>query len=574
MKKILLLVLVSACLIGTLSLTDIGFVHLEATGGSQTASTVSVTLTSYFDPDNIVVTTISDRTYGETLSLAGEIAAAPEGKTYEFLYWEWNGSIREWPIDHPFILTGDNDLKAVFRPSDRHVVAFVDANGRILKIEYVADAARRHRRLPCPTGGVCHRRLERRLCGRHRRCHRHPRYTKTNADEFAIAVTNGTGATTAAFNTVVTVEAAAAAPGTYFHHGEDQGVFVSYEETFAFTAFRTSSLVAVYAGEAPEDTLRVYRSVNLDLRSSTFKKTYVGRFYLPAGYTLVEYGMLTHADAIADLTIDTAGVIRRQSKQVNETTHEWMMSFPAAAAVSVRCYLIAKDGAGTLITVYDETAYEIENAGFESGDLSGWTTYGIWKDEAALSAFRNERIVATAFYGSAGANPYNRDGSYHLGVYADPYDNANKDLNQERMGMLRSEDFVLSGSGFIGFKLGGGKNSATAYLAVHDAATGIELARFANRHFNNTALSGTANAEAYLFQYYADLSAFLGRTIYLLLVDAASHEWNVFAADSFRTYLPVAPTVTADTAAIDILPMITNAGSAGNAIANGELTAN
>jgi hypothetical protein len=208
--------------------------------------------------------------------------------------------------------------------------------------------------------------------------------------------------------------------------------------------------------------------------------------------------------------------------------------------------------------------YKVINGGFETGDLFGWNGYAFWKDEYGMVSFIEERIVETSFYGSAGTNPYNKDGVYHLGVYAEPYSSTNKDLNQERMGMLRSSDFILGGSGWISFKLGGGQNTATAYVSVKEAGTNIEIARFGNRHFNNTTLSGTVNAEAYMFQYYFDLSAHLGKTVYFLIVDAAGHEWSVLSADSFNSYYEAAPTPNANQLAYDIKPVIYHAGLATN----------
>ncbi len=234
----------------------------------------------------------------------------------------------------------------------------------------------------------------------------------------------------------------------------------------------------------------------------------------------------------------------------------------------------AEAPAAAFSVTYTHANNLVINGGFETGDLFGWMPYALWKDEPVLVAFRNERVVSTLSYGSASTDPYNRDGAYHYGLYTYPYDNSNKDLNQERMGMLRSSNFRLAGSGVISFKLGGGKNTGTAYVSIRDATTHEELARFGNRHFGNTSLSGTSNAEGYLFQYYFDLSAQLGKELYILIVDAASHEWSVLAFDSFITYYAVAPSFNADQTAHNIVPVIYSAGSATNAIINGALTSN
>ena len=223
---------------------------------------------------------------------------------------------------------------------------------------------------------------------------------------------------------------------------------------------------------------------------------------------------------------------------------------------------------------FDHPQNRVLNAGFETRDLYGWTPYALWKDEASMSAFRNSRVVNTDYYGSNHDHPYNKDGKYLFGLYIDPYDNQNKDLNQERTGMLRSMNFVLGGSGYISFKLGGGKNPSTAYVSVHDASTDVELARFGNSNFNNTSISETSNAEGYLFLYYADLREYVGDELYLLIVDQAANEWSVLAFDSFNMYYESAPSFEEDQTAIDILPNIEERGLSHNYITNGELTDN
>ncbi len=206
----------------------------------------------------------------------------------------------------------------------------------------------------------------------------------------------------------------------------------------------------------------------------------------------------------------------------------------------------------------------IINGDFETGNYFGWNSYPLWKDESGLVAFQNERIVATSFYGSSNSNPYNREGQFHLGVYGYPYTSTSKDINQERMGMLRSSDFILGGAGWISFRMGGGPNSGTAYVSIKESGTNIELARYGNRHFGNTSLSQTMNAEAYMFQYYADLSSYLGTSMYVLISDAASHEWNVLALDNVQTYLEIAPLPPPEQLAVNIKPNISGIGENNN----------
>ena len=232
---------------------------------------------------------------------------------------------------------------------------------------------------------------------------------------------------------------------------------------------------------------------------------------------------------------------------------------------------LVKDSAKPVEATYIPN--QIPNGGFENGDLSGWTRIGIWKSESNLVSFNPERVVPTAYYGSSSDHPYNRDGNYHLGVYAYPYSEDNQNLNQERMGHLKSSTFLLGGSGWISFKMGGGKNTSVAYMSVHRADTHVEVARFGNRHFGNTTLSGTDDAEAYMFPYYYDLSVQIGQQLYILLTEAASQNWSVLSMDSMITYYPAAPTIggnppSGEYLAQDIKPVIYGVGAATNAISN------
>ncbi|GEM_PF-948654 len=218
---------------------------------------------------------------------------------------------------------------------------------------------------------------------------------------------------------------------------------------------------------------------------------------------------------------------------------------------------------------FDHPHNRVVNGSFETGTLYGFTAFSLWKDESGMMAWTDERVVTGGYFEDE-AFSYGRTGTYNVGIYGGTI---TKDSGQERMGYLRSSDFILGGSGHISFQLGGGRNTSFAYVSVRDAATDAELARFGNRHFGNTALSQTDNAEAFLFTYYIDLTTIagidLGDSLYLIIVDGASNEWSVLSLDHLITYYETAPTFTSDQAAINILPLVAGTTTATNAIVNG-----
>ncbi|WP_169796137.1 glycoside hydrolase family 32 protein [Streptomyces hirsutus] len=93
------------------------------------------------------------------------------------------------------------------------------------------------------------------------------------------------------------------------------------------------------------------------------------------------------------------------------------------------------------------TGTTLTNPGFESGDLSGWTTTG------------------TAFNGAVSDDPgwgwgccFNQQGSYHLWGFAAGGD--------APMGTVTSEAFTLTGTGMVSALVSGGRNENDLYVAL------------------------------------------------------------------------------------------------------------
>mgnify|MGYP006945564602 CR=1 FL=1 len=556
----------------------------------QGADSVTVQVTTYFDSDNTTGPVSVSATYGAALAFDGDLDEETTG--YTFAFWLLNGTIRkDLPIDHQFIVTDNMSLTGVFKPDttspETFYLLFIDTNGEELGIQYVTDGndgTDITEGLPTKPGytisstpkwsddytGVNEDRI---LI---------LRYDKSTSDTYTLTVDGGTtddgsGSSTSGtydYNEVATVVADTPAGGEYFHHWEINDRTVSYQSTYSFTVLESVTITAVYATSAPSDSPHVGLSYNLSLRSGY--KSYLGQFYLPSGYTLVEYGVLSSTSQ-ADLYIDTAGVQRNQGMKYLGTTNEFVLSIAEANAVSVKPYLIAKDGSNNLVTVYGQASYNLYNGGFETGDLTGWNAYTLWKDESGMAAFIDDRVVSGTYFG--GGYPYDREGTYNIGVEGG---SLTWDQSSERMGHLRSADFTLGGSGWISFKLGGGRTPDFAYVSVRKTEDHTEVARFANRHYNDTTKataqygSTITNAEAFMFQYYFDLGSLadvsLGDSLYFVLTEAAAYDWAILSADAFVTYYKTAPSTTTDTLAENIVPSINGAGSATNSIPNGDFS--
>ena len=175
------------------------------------------------------------------------------------------------------------------------------------------------------------------------------------------------------------------------------------------------------------------------------------------------------------------------------------------------------------------TIYDVFNGGFEINGLAGWWNNG-------------EIGVVTNANGYWADNiPYGKDGEYlFTGVESFGADT----MREGNKGTLTSSVFEIGGTGYISFMLGGAGNEQ-CYVQVIDVVTGEVLARFRQQ----------AQQDAKLIQYVADLSAHIGKTVRIQVVDYATSGWGCVSFDNVVTYY----------ASTDTLP----AGETANNIFNG-----
>ena len=160
--------------------------------------------------------------------------------------------------------------------------------------------------------------------------------------------------------------------------------------------------------------------------------------------------------------------------------------------------------------VEDETSNDIQNGGFETGDLTGWVIL----DGTALT---RAAIVPTSQYYWTDRAVYG-EGEYYL-------DGSNNGSIQESLtGAIRSSKFTLGGDGYITFMIGAGNGGS--YVALCDGSTDEELIKVTNDYFSDPALALT------LLRMYMDASDYIGRVVYLKVADANDGSNGGFALTS------------------------------------------
>ena len=174
-------------------------------------------------------------------------------------------------------------------------------------------------------------------------------------------------------------------------------------------------------------------------------------------------------------------------------------------------YVTEPEGFNTATPVSYEisgTIYDVFNGGFEMGDVRGWWNNGEPGNVTNAEAF---------FSGVA----YGKDGEF---LYSGVEDFGAGNGREGNTGVLTSSVFELGGNGYITYMLGGG--NAHCYVQVIDATTGEILARYRQQ----------ARNDAVLVNYVADLSAYIGRTLRIQLVDNARSDWGCVSFDNVVTY--------------------------------------
>lgn len=188
---------------------------------------------------------------------------------------------------------------------------------------------------------------------------------------------------------------------------------------------------------------------------------------------------------------------------------------------------VKPDTGPSIMDSVTDAVYQIQNPGFETGDMTGWTV--VRGDAFGPNSISNE----TTWW--AEQIPYNQEGNYHLNGWK---------YNEAATGVLHSSTFELGGSGWISFKLGGARNPNKAYINIVEADTGQVIARYGNSAFADVSFPNPDQGMrlANMEQYKADLSEHLGKKLFVEIVDNATSDWGLIFADAFFMHYLSEPT--------------------------------
>lgn len=350
---------------------------------------VTITVKAYFEGSNknIGQAPIAVKYgAGRVISLESDISGTSE---YSFAYWIVNGIVRpELAVGNQFIATNGLELTAVFTPSGFHAVVFADSNGKVMldgslyNIQYVATngnaTAPDTASFSKPGYTISETPWSSAITGITSNTVAKLQYSLSNATSLTAYVTGGTrDKDSYAFNDVATLTAGTAPEGKVFSHWAIGTRIVSRNPVYKVTMLDNLYIEAVFLASALNDTPVITISDTLSLTGRNGYFSYKGQVYLPTGYELIEYGLLTSASPLSSFDLNTAsGVTKHQANSMLSATKEFLISIASANGKSAKGYIVVKNPSNQLVTYYSDISistanyvviYEIFGGGGSSG---------------------------------------------------------------------------------------------------------------------------------------------------------------------------------------------------------------
>ena len=251
-----------------------------------------------------------DTTYGSSNTI---IVAANPG--YRYLFLAENNKVISFNTTYAFKVNGDVSYKAYFVPNDMCYVLFMDQNRNILSLEVCNSGASviapSSSSIPVKPGytfshwSEAYNNVTEDLIVL-------PIFIKSVSDTYTITIQNGTvPSVTATYDSTVTVTANSFSTFSYWMRNNE---IVSYDLSYTFSVYGDETVTAVLSGTVVEEPVASISPIIIDAEVEDGFLSFVGAYSLPAGYTLIEKGMLIYQGNLEGaLTIATPGVNKIRS---------------------------------------------------------------------------------------------------------------------------------------------------------------------------------------------------------------------------------------------------------------------
>lgn len=200
-------------------------------------------------------------------------------------------------------------------------------------------------------------------------------------------------------------------------------------------------------------------------------------------------------------------------------------------------------------TLAENYVYAVYNGGFETGNLDGWYKTGNIGDISSGTGYWGTAVGSEILYQKEGTFFFEgREGKVSEGD------------GEWRTGTLTSTVFTVGGSGYMTFLMGAAKTASEQYAEIVDSADGTVLARYTNKLFADQGGFGDEPdkdnpykvSALTLMKYKADLRAYLGKTVFVRVVDShVGGDFGMVHVDNFVTYYADAESIGAEYAAAE-----------------------
>ena len=304
--------------IGVLQGIGIGTVVITATSAVNPSVyntyTVTVTGISGIKYQNISITASPggsseldhfDTAYGKNNTIISTPSAG-----YRLLCLVENGKIVSTSTTYNFLTVHNSTFEAYFVPVDKYYVLFLDQSRKLIDIQVVSaneDAVAPNATKIPSKAGYNFTSWDKSFTNITGDTLVYPIYQKNISEEYSITVINGSASSEAvAYDSTITVTANNPSNFSYWLRNNE---IASYDVNYTFSVYGEETLEAV---DDDGDTKGVEAVLNpniIDVNLENEQIVFVGGFYLPTGYSLIEAGMLIYqGKGVTTLSFDTVGV--------------------------------------------------------------------------------------------------------------------------------------------------------------------------------------------------------------------------------------------------------------------------